>query len=55
MQVFLLSLVRAEQGGRYVRLGARALPLPHARTSGRRTPPLDAGGYALAVANAEFG
>jgi hypothetical protein len=49
-------LARAEQGGRYVRLGACGLLLPRSRTGGRRSPPrMAVGGHRLSLAGAEAG
>jgi hypothetical protein len=47
-------LSRAEQAGRYVRLGACGPLLPRTRISGRRSPPrVRAGGHSLSLAGAE--
>jgi hypothetical protein len=51
----LSILARAEQGGRYVRLGSCQLPSPGGPAGGRRIPALlGTGGYALALADAEL-
>jgi hypothetical protein len=47
-------LARAEQAGRYVRLGTCGPLLRRTRTSGRRLPPrMRAGGYSLSLAGAK--